>query len=174
MADYCFAPGGSTVLTRDCYEVLGVGRGASQGEVKRAFREGVLRNHPDQNPNDPAATQRLRDIIEAYRAIKDPFNRQTPACDSSVRTPVEYIVSAQFYEPACPVWLTRCVAIVLFFFISFGVLSVTNSVISKRNPVFRPMLNVVKIEVVDPDTDFSTRHFSTTIPPTNPPSQSAN
>jgi hypothetical protein len=176
VADYSFAQRGSIVLARDCYEILGVSRGASQGAVKRAFREGVLRNHPDRNPNDPVAAQRLRDIIEAYHSIKDPFNRLAPDSDMAMRTSVEYTVSPRIYEDACPVWLTQCVVIVLFFFISFGMFSIAKSVINKRSPVFRPMLNVVKLEAADPirDMDFSERHFSITIPPTNPPRQSPN
>ncbi len=168
---------GSIVLTRDCYETLGVSRGASQGVVKRAFREGVLRNHPDRNPNDPVAAQRLRDIIEAYHSIKDPFSRLAPDSEGTTQITVEYTVSPRVYEDDCPVWLTRCVAIVLFFFISFGVFSIAKSVINKRSPVFRPMLNVVKLEAADPitqDMDFSGRHFSITIPPPNPPPQSPN
>lgn len=164
-------------MIRDCYEVLGISRGASQSAVKRAFREGVLRNHPDQNPDNPAAAQRLREIIEAYHAVKDPFNRQVAHCDSTVRISVKYTVSPHFYEDPCPMWLTRFVVIALFFLLSFGVFSLANSVKSKRSPVFRPMLNVVKLEAADPitqDMEFSERYFSVTTPPTNPWPRSPN
>ena len=60
---------------RDYYEVLGVGRDASDGDIKKAFR-GLARDlHPDLNPDDPAATDRFKEAAEAYEVLSDPDKR---------------------------------------------------------------------------------------------------
>ena len=50
----------------DPYSVLGVSKDASQDEVKKAYRRKARENHPDLNPNDPNAAERMNEIIEAY------------------------------------------------------------------------------------------------------------
>lgn len=60
---------------RDYYEVLGVGRGASQDEIKRAFRRLARRHHPDVNPGDLQAEARFKEIAEAYEVLRDPDRR---------------------------------------------------------------------------------------------------
>lgn len=54
---------------RDYYEVLGVTREASEGDIKRAFRELARRHHPDVNPADGG--ERFREINEAYAVLSD-------------------------------------------------------------------------------------------------------
>jgi len=56
---------------RDYYDILGVGRNASQDEVKRAFRRLARRHHPDVNPNDPEAEARFKELAEAYEVLGD-------------------------------------------------------------------------------------------------------
>ena len=56
---------------RDYYEVLGVGRGASEDEVKRAYRKLAVKFHPDKNPDDPHAEEKFKELGEAYDVLMD-------------------------------------------------------------------------------------------------------
>ena len=50
---------------RDPYEVLGVQRGASDDEIKKAYRAKCKRWHPDLNPNDPTAEEHFKEVQES-------------------------------------------------------------------------------------------------------------
>jgi DnaJ-class molecular chaperone len=63
-------------MPRDCYEVLGVERGASETEVKRAFRKLARELHPDVNAHDPQAEEKFKEAAEAYEVLSDPERRQ--------------------------------------------------------------------------------------------------
>ncbi len=56
----------------DPYKVLGVTPGASQDEIKRAYRKLVKAYHPDRHPNDPAAAKKTNEINEAYDMLQNP------------------------------------------------------------------------------------------------------
>lgn len=59
-------------MTENPYDILGVSRDASADEVKRAYRKKARENHPDLNPDDPAAADRMNKINEAYDRITNP------------------------------------------------------------------------------------------------------
>ena len=61
---------------RDYYEVLGVGKGASDDEIKKAFRKLAIKYHPDKNPGDKEAEAKFKEANEAYSVLSDKTKRQ--------------------------------------------------------------------------------------------------
>ena len=61
---------------RDPYEVLGVARGASQDDIKKAYRALAKKLHPDVNPNDSAVEQRFKEVSGAYDLLSDAERRR--------------------------------------------------------------------------------------------------
>ena len=57
---------------RDYYDVLGLGRSASEADIKTAFRNLAKQYHPDRNPGDKTAEARFKEINEAYEVLRDP------------------------------------------------------------------------------------------------------
>lgn len=61
---------------RDYYEVLGVPRDADEGTLKKAYRKIALENHPDRNPDNPAAEELFKEASEAYAVLSDAEKRR--------------------------------------------------------------------------------------------------
>jgi len=62
---------------RDYYEVLGITRGASESEIKKAYRQKAKELHPDRNSDTPGAEARFKEVNEAYDILKDANKKAT-------------------------------------------------------------------------------------------------
>ena len=58
------------------YDILGVSKGASDKEIKKAFKKKALEFHPDHNENNPKAEEKFKDVNEAYAVLKDKDKRK--------------------------------------------------------------------------------------------------
>lgn len=61
---------------RDYYDILGVGKGSDDAAVKRAYRNLAMKYHPDRNPGDAHAMDKMKEINEAYAVLSDRNKRQ--------------------------------------------------------------------------------------------------
>lgn len=61
---------------KDYYDILEVGKNASQEEIKKAYRQQAIKNHPDKNPGDTQAEERFKEAAEAYEVLSDAQKRQ--------------------------------------------------------------------------------------------------
>src|SRR5690349_22639136 len=63
-------------MADDLYTVLGVGRGASEAEIKKAYRKAARKYHPDVNPGDKKAEEKFKQVNAAFEVLSDPDKRK--------------------------------------------------------------------------------------------------
>ncbi len=61
---------------KDYYKILGIGKNATDKDIKKAYRKLARQLHPDINPGDPKAEERFKDLNEAYEVLSDPAKRE--------------------------------------------------------------------------------------------------
>src|SRR5690625_1596981 len=64
-------------MREDFYSILGIDRGASANDIKRAYRRKAMKYHPDRNPGDDQAEANFKEAAEAYEVLSDPQKRAT-------------------------------------------------------------------------------------------------
>ena len=92
---------------RDYYATLGVGKDASQADIKKAFRRLARENHPDVNKGDAAAEKRFKEVSEANEVLSDPEKRAAydklgavTTRDGADRQHLEALASLPWLDPA--------------------------------------------------------------------------
>lgn len=64
-------------MAKDYYQILGVTKGASETEIKKAYRKLALQYHPDRNKGDKELEKKFKEVTKAYEVLSDPSKRQT-------------------------------------------------------------------------------------------------
>ncbi len=60
---------------KDCYDVLGISKNASEDEIKKAYRKLAMKYHPDRNQSDKMAAEKFKEAKEAYEILSDQKKR---------------------------------------------------------------------------------------------------
>lgn len=92
-------------MDRDPYQVLGVSPNASEDEIRQAYRTLAKKYHPDLNPNDPAAAQKMNEVNEAYDLLKNPqAYRQQQAQQRYQQQARQQYQNQQYADPFSAFW----------------------------------------------------------------------
>ena len=103
-------------MYQDPYKVLGVSPGASDEEIKKAYRELTKKYHPDLNPGDPHAAEKMNEINAAYDQIKNGGAQQDPYSPGGGQSQTGYGPFGGYggggysgWSSCCLLYTSRCV-----------------------------------------------------------------
>lgn len=130
-------------MERDYYSTLGIGRFASQDEIRRAFHSRILLVHPDRNPTDAVAADRTRELIEAYKTLTNLAARYS--YDTTMARPTPSAAASAAVESALKFWITKAIVAAVFLALSIVLVTGVTSVLAGRGRVFRPCPGVIDV-----------------------------
>lgn len=90
---------------KNYYDILGIGKDATDAEIKKAYRRAALKYHPDRNPGNSEAAEKFKEAAEAYEILSDPekrrlYDRQGPNFDAGGRTAQAGPQGSASYQPS--------------------------------------------------------------------------
>ena len=83
---------------RDCYDILGIPKGASKDDIKKAYRKLALKYHPDKTKGDKSSEEKFKEASEAYHILSDEKEKQITINSAMRRLKVEVAVVSKALE----------------------------------------------------------------------------
>lgn len=142
-------PQAAEMAMRDYYTLLGVDRHASQEALRHAYRAQIKAYHPDHNPGDLRACDRVREVVEAYHVLSDTWTKRE--YDRTIgHGPACLVTQAYRRESVSFQWIPKLMLLFVFFGVLAGMIYGGTLALDSRTPVFRPQLGVI---TASPDPD---------------------